>query len=64
MAAAPRPLMAAACIGDRVLLTTMEVEGTITALWPDGAAYIRDARGEVVACGTSALVPITYDPRP
>ncbi len=43
-------------VGDRVLLTTMEREGVITKLWPDGGAYITEDNGSVTACGVDILV--------
>lgn len=46
-----------------VLLTTMEVEGTIKALWPDGSAMLLADDGDLIACGVLAMVHLTEQPR-
>jgi hypothetical protein len=42
-------------VGDRVLCTAVEKAGTITVLWPNGAAYVRCDDDQLVACGVEVL---------
>jgi hypothetical protein len=44
-------------VGDRVLYAAVEKAGTITVLWPNGAAYVRCDDDELVACGIEVLAP-------
>jgi hypothetical protein len=60
----PRITVDTFAVGHRVLLTTMEVEGTITAIWEDGSAMLQTDDDVLIACGVKAMVHLVPQARP
>jgi hypothetical protein len=43
-------------VGDRVLVTTLEVAGVVEVDFGDGSYYVRADDGDVIACGLPAVI--------